>query len=85
MLDEEQGRGNCLILRLESDDMAVEEGLQIIVTMVFKAFLGKDGIYISKGLESSTTGSSPSGVVMLSKRSIIPPSVVVKVSLPTVI
>ena len=56
MLDEEQGRGNGLILRLESDDMAVEEGLQVIVTMVFQTFLGKDGIYISKGLESSTTG-----------------------------
>ena len=56
MLNKEQGRGYGYVLGFESDNMTIEESLQIIVAMVFQALLGKDGLYIGKGLESTATG-----------------------------
>ena len=53
MLDEEQGRRHRIV-GLEPDNMAIEEGLQVIIAMVFQILLIEDGIDIGKGLESST-------------------------------
>ena len=56
MLDEEQGRRHGNLLGLESDDVAVKEGLQVIIAMVFQILLRKDSVNIGQGLEPTTTG-----------------------------
>lgn len=56
MLDEEKGWGNGDVLRLAPDNMAVEEGLQVIITVFLQILLGKDGIHIGQWFEPATAG-----------------------------
>ena len=56
MLNEEQGWSNGNTIRPIPDNMAVEEGLEVIVAMVLQTLLGKDGIHIGKGFMLSTAG-----------------------------
>lgn len=48
MLYEEQGWSNGNTIRGTPDNMAVKEGLKVVVAMVLEAFLRKDGIDIGE-------------------------------------
>ena len=55
MLDKEQGRCHRNVLGILPDNVAVKEGLQVIVAMVLQILLSKDGINIGQGLEALAT------------------------------
>ena len=55
MLDEEQGRGYWLTGFL-AHNVAVDEGLQVVVAVVFDAGGVEDGLYVGEILLSATTG-----------------------------